>query len=346
MKRRIAKLVEPRKFEMFEEEIHPLKEYEILIRLISSGFCHSDLPEYQGVSALKRYEDGRRTMDTDLAFPRAVGHEPVGVVEDVGERVDRCKVGDIIGGPVGGAFATHLVLNAQNDAFAILPPDTQEAKHCLVEPLGCCSNIVRAASPELGDYVAVIGCGVMGLLCISGLAHSGAFEVVAIDLQDTRLDLAEKYGATVKLNPSKDDPVEFLNEITGGRGMDIVVEITGRMAGFSLACKIIRGNTRAYSVFKGATGRGKILIPSLYAKPEPMDVGYDLMLKSPIIHSTHPWYSMNVAEDLERGVACYRKGIFPLGELITHEIPFEETGRGFELLEHAEKGFLKGIAVF
>lgn len=346
MKRRVAKLVEPRKFEIVEEDIQPIKEDEVLIRLISTGFCHSDMPEYQGVSALRRDEDGSRSKETDLVFPRPIGHEPVGVVEDAGSRVDRCKVGDIIGGPIGGGFATHLVLNTLTSAFTTIPADTRDIKRCIAEPLGCCSNIVRAATPELGDYVAVIGCGVMGLLCISGLARSGAFEIVAVDLQDSRLDLAEKYGATAKLNPSKIDPEEAVNEITGGHGMDIVVEITGRMAGFSLACKIIRGNKRAYSVFRGTTGQGKILIPSLYAKPEPMDAGYDLMIKSPIIHSTHPWYSPDVAKDLERGVACYRKGIFPLDELITHEIPFEDTARGFELLENGEEGFLKGIAVF
>lgn len=346
MKRRVAKLVEPMKFEIVEEDVQPLKEYDVLIRLISSGFCHSDFPEYQGISALKRSEDGTRSKETEIEFPRPIGHEPVGVVEEVGNRVERCKVGDTIGGPIGGAFATHLTLNTLTSAFTVIPPDTQDIKRCVAEPLGCCSNIARAAAPQLGDFVAVIGCGVMGLLTISGLARSGAFEIAAFDLQDSRLELAKKYGATATINPEKLDVEEAVNEITGGHGMDIVVEITGRMAGFTLACKIVRSNKQAYSIYRGTPGQAKILIPSLYAKPEPMEAGYDLMIKSPIIHSTHPWYSPDVAEDLKRGVECYRKGIFPLNELITHEIPFEETGRGFELLETGDQGFLKGIAVF
>jgi threonine dehydrogenase-like Zn-dependent dehydrogenase len=346
MKRKIAKLVAPKKFEIFEEEIQPLEEHDVLLRLISSGFCHSEMPEYQGLSAIKRMEDGSRAMETDLVFPRTIGHEPVGIVEDIGKGVDRCKVGDIVGGPIGGAFATHIVVNSLTGAFAKIPPDTTDVKYCLVEPLGCCANIVRAANPELGNYVAVIGCGIMGLLCISGLARSGAFEIIAIDLMDSRLDLAEKFGATVKLNPSKLDVEEAVLDTTGGYGMDVVVEITGRIAGFSLACKIIRSNKAHYSVYKGAPGRGKILIPSLYAKPEIMDAGYDLMFKAPIIHSTHPWYSMNLHEDLEKGIECYRRGIFPLGELITHEFPLEEIGKGFDLMERAGDGYLKGIVAF
>ena len=312
MKKRIAKLVGPRKFEIVEEEIAPLEEHHILVRTISSGFCHSDLAEYQGIRAQKHLGDGSSIMDTDLTFPRGIGHEPVGVVEDVGKAVTRFKEGDIVGGGAGSAFATHVLLNGVTGTVAIVPPDTKEVKHCLAEPLGCCSNIVRAATPELGDYVAVIGCGMMGLLCISGIAHSGAFEVIAIDLLDSRLELAEKYGATVTLNPSKTDTGEEIKEITGGRGVDVVVEITGRMAGFTLACEIVKGNKRAFSTLKGTQGRGKILIPSLYAKPETIDAGYNLMFKSPIIHSTHPWYSMNFQEDLERGVESYRRGIFPI----------------------------------
>ena len=70
------------------------------------------------------------------------------------------------------------------------------------------------------------------------------------------------------------------------------------------------------------------------------------MFKSPEIISAHPWYSMNVAEDMEQAVWAYDKGILPLDQIITHEFQLEDIQRGFECMATSDPAFLKGCVVF
>jgi threonine dehydrogenase-like Zn-dependent dehydrogenase len=340
MKRKAALLVEPRKFDIVEEEIEPLKDNEILVRVISSGLCHTDLPAYNGVSTIAMGKDGLPYKQSPVAFPTILGHEPVGVVEEVGKNVQDFKAGDTVAGVTGGSFTSHLVLDANTSRFIKMPPEVKEPKRCLLEPITCCSVIVRAATPELGDYAGVVGCGMMGLLCLSGISKSAAFEVVALDLQDSRLELAKKFGATKTINPSKTDAEKKVKEITNGHGLDAVIEITGVIAGLNLASRILRGGD-----ISRHNGRGRILAASFYGKPDVVDAGYEWMFKGLVIHSTHPWYTMDYAEDQRRAMGAFQRGIFPIDKLITHEFPLEDIARAFEIMEKAEDGYIKGIIV-
>jgi len=342
MRRTIAKLIEPRRFEIDEEELPPLGEHEMLVRIVSSGLCHTELPTYQGRSMMKRREDGSFFKETELKYPITfLGHEPVGVVEGVGPGVTRYKCGDMVSGPERPGFSSHIIRDTRVCRLGKIPPEAPDPELCLAEPLACCSNIVRAANPELGDYVAVIGCGMMGLLCLSAVSHSPAFELIAIDLLDSRLERASELGATATVNPAAVDAEAEVRRLTGGHGVDVVIEITGRMAGLTLAGRILRGGGPVTS----AGGRGRIIMASLYEKAEPMEIGYELMFKSPTLLSTHPWYSMNYMDDLRRGVGGYMKGFFPVNRLITHTYRLEEINAAFEAMERSDEGFIKGIIV-
>jgi len=338
--RRVAQIVAPKKFEVIEEPLGSPGPDEICLRIIAVGLCHSDMPAFLGKSSIGNHEDGSFFKDTDLKYPLRVGHEPVGVVEAVGSNVREYKEGDIISGMASPTFASHVMVNPAMAKLMKLPPEVKEPKYCLAEPLMCISNIVRAGTPSFGDYIAIIGCGMMGLLTLSGIARSAAFDVIGIDLVDSRLEWAKKLGATKTINARTQDVSSLIAQITKGHGVDIAVEITGRMAGFTLACDIIRGGGDI-----GGTGRGKILIPSLYGLPEVMDAGYQLMFKSPIVHSTHPWYSMDYMDDMRRGVEGFLRGIFPLDQMITHEFSLDDIQAGFEMMEHPTEDYLKGIVV-
>jgi threonine dehydrogenase-like Zn-dependent dehydrogenase len=340
MNRRAAKLVAPRKFEMIEEPIRPLLDGEVLLRVLSCGLCHSDFPAYRGESRIARTTDDIPYMDTNLQYPFEVGHEPSGVVEDVGKAVKGLKPGDRVSGLARGVFATHAY--ADSGLLIKIPEEVKDLKYCLIEPLTCISNNLRAANPEYGDSVAVIGCGMMGLMAVAGLSRSSAREVIAVDLLDSRLEWAGKMGATKTLNPKKTDLGAETKEITGGRGVDVVIEFTGKIAALELACDIVRPAAPV-----GFEGRGKILIPSLYAGKQSFEssLGYKLMFKSPILHSTHPWYSSDYREDQRRALWGFIRGIFPLREIITHEFPLRETQKAFEIAETGLDGYVKGIVL-
>ena len=196
--------------------------------------------------------------------------------------------------------------------------------------------------PEYGDDVAVIGCGMVGLMTLAGISWSAAREVIAIDLVESRVEWAKKMGATKTINPGKAKVTAEVQEITHGHGVDVVIEITGKIPALEMAGDIVKPAS-----LLGYEGRGKILIPSLYSGRQVWEssLGYQLMFRSPILHSTHPFYSRDYKEDQRRGLWGYLKGILPLNLIVTHEFSLEDTAKGFEIAETGADHYIKGIVV-
>ena len=189
----------------------------------------------------------------------------------------------------------------------------------------------------MGDRVAVIGCGFMGLMVIAGLKSRALGDIVAIDLDEKRLEMAVQCGATKTINPKNVDVEDVSFELTHGRMYDCIVEITGSLRGLQTALSVAK-----------ISGRGKILAPSVYSKNETWteEMAYNMMYRSPIIHVVHPYYTNEYMHTLEIGVEAYVKGVFPTEELITHRIPFERVDEGFRLLDTNPPGYIKGIITF
>lgn len=337
MKRVRAILTAPRKFDFVEEEIAPLKDDEVLYRTISVGLCHSDIPAYRGTSAMGfgNHPNGYDAMIRRPVYPMGIGHEPVCVVEATGRNVAAFKEGDVVTGVLSNCIATHNV--AANAQMVKIPDIGRPREACLGEPMMCVTNIVRATAPAMGDQVAVIGCGFMGLMTIAGLRSANLGGLTAIDLDDSRLDLAREYGATATINPRETDVENEAFRMTGGRMFDEVVEITGSLKGLATALSVCR-----------LGGRGKILAPSFYAKGEVFteEMAYNMMYRSPIIHVVHPWYANEYMFTLEKAVEAYAKNVYPTERLISHRVPFERTAEGFQLLEESPSEYIKGIITF
>ena len=343
MKRRSAILTGAKQFKIIEEEIPALQPNEVLVEVAACGLCHSDMPTYLGTGAMGFTKYGHMGMN-EVSFPAIVGHETVGVVIEVGSDVKNIHVGDYVGGtPLSPGFTTHMAIP---EPMCIPIPKTiprEELKYCLSEPLMCVASIVQAANPALGDTVAVVGCGMMGLLTIAGLSHSAACKIIAVDVQGDRLEVAKKYGATHTINPAGCDLTAAVDEITNSEGADIVVEITGSLRGLKTAMKVVR-----YQPGLGSYGRrGKVLIPSLYGREETWDpdIGYELMYRAPVLLSTHPGFATDYMKTARDGVEAYSKGVLPLRDMITHEFKLDDIAKGFEMLEHPKDGYLKGIIV-
>lgn len=339
MKRRIAKLIEPRRFEFFEEELPLPGPGEVLVRTLFVGLCHSDLPAYLGVGCTNLNANGYHVMDREIPYPLGLGHEPTGVVEAVGSGVAGFKPGDVVSGMAHGAFATHFL----TEAGAMVRVDLRPGTYPLAEPLGCIANIARIACPEFGDHVAVVGCGYMGLLTVMALGGGRLGNLTAIDVQPDRLDMAKRFGADGVVNPAAEDVEDRAFNLTGGKMYDVVVEITGSLRGLDTALRVIRLADRF-----GPRGRGKILIPSLYGKEERWnpEAGYNLMLRGPVLHSAHPRYCMDLRETMMRGVDMYDRGVLRHDELISHVFSFERLSEAFETLAGGDGGYVKGVVEF
>ncbi|MFG2138230.1 S-(hydroxymethyl)mycothiol dehydrogenase [Streptomyces sp. NPDC048650] len=127
-----------------------------------------------------------------------------------------------------GAFAEKTLV-AAGQAVKVDPAARPEAAGLI----GCgvmagYGAAVHTGNVGSGDTVAVIGCGGVGNAAIAGAAHAGARRVIAVDIDDGKLDAAERFGATDTVNSRGTDPVEAVRRLTGGHGADVVIDAVGR----------------------------------------------------------------------------------------------------------------------
>jgi threonine dehydrogenase-like Zn-dependent dehydrogenase len=312
---RYAELVEPGKFVIKEEELAHGDD-ELLIRITHCGLCQYDGVYYKGIIG---------------SPPLRLGHEPVGIVEAIGHNVTGFEVGERVTGLFAylKAFATYGIARPEQ---LLKVPAHVSSEHALAEPLKCIATILRAAPPEFGDHVLVMGSGFMGLLLIAGLAGPAPASLVAVDVREERLDLAKAFGATHTLNAKESDFLEQVNQITDGHGTDVVFEITSHPEPVELAAKTLR-RTRARYVLAGWHGE-----PGTYTLR-------NWTTKGAIILTPHPSFSLDEMEDMRRGLEGVARGTFPMDRIVTHRFSLDDIQTAFETMLTGSDGYIKGVVV-
>jgi threonine dehydrogenase-like Zn-dependent dehydrogenase len=309
-----AELVGPRKVALKEEEVD-FSDNEMLVRVTHCGLCQYDGSYFKGIIG---------------SIPQRLGHEPVGIIEQVGKKVAGFKAGDRVTGLFAHlrAFATYCVADPK---LAVPVPSAIPSELALGEPLKCISTIARAASPQFGDNVLVMGAGFMGLLVIAALRASSAGLLIVADINDERLKLAGELGATHILR--SDDPgfLERVKDLTRGHGVDIAVEVVGLPAPAELAARTLRRGGRPRYVLAGWHGQ-----PGTFTLRNWTTVGAEIL-------SAHPSYSLDPMDDLRRGMAALERGIFPMDRLVTHRFPLARVQEGLEAMVGKTPGYIKGV---
>ena len=241
-------LTEYKKLELASLERPAVGPDDVLVQVRACGICGSDVHGFDGST-------GRRIP------PLVMGHETAGVVVEVGANVTRTRPGEsvtldsllscgkcelcrtgktnmcagrrILGVSCNefrqqGAFAEFVVVPQQ--AIYSIPADMPFEHAALVEPVSVALHAVARMRIDLGDSAAVVGSGMIGLLVIQALRIAGCDQVIAIDLDDDRLRLAKELGASAAINLKQVDPVAAVLEQTGGRGVDVAMEVVGAAA--------------------------------------------------------------------------------------------------------------------
>ncbi|WP_189091176.1 NAD(P)-dependent alcohol dehydrogenase [Deinococcus ruber] len=226
--------------------------FEVRVQVQRIGVCGSDV----------HYYTHGRIGGFVVEAPLVLGHEVSGTVEAVGEGVTRLKVGDRVAlepgipcrkcaycktghynlcpsmhfmatPPVDGALS-EWVIWPEDFTFAI--PDSMSLDSAaLLEPLAVGVWAARRGGVKMGDSVAVIGAGPIGCTTLQAAKAAGATTIIAVDLEDFRLDLARQLGATHTINARTEDPVQRIREITSGLtglpishgGVDVAFETAG-----------------------------------------------------------------------------------------------------------------------
>ena len=229
---------------------------DAVIRLAASCVCGSDLWDYRGINPVRR--------------PRPMGHEYVGVVEQIGDAVTTIKVGDFVVGsffasdnscaicragyqsrcvdarPVGaGGAQAELLRVPLADGTLVATPGQPDAD--LIPSLLAASDVLGtgwfgavAAEVGPGKTVAVVGDGAVGLLAVLAAKQLGAERIIAMSRHEPRQRLALEFGATDIVTERGDDGVAKVKELTDGLGAHSVVEAVGTQEAMSQAIRSTR----------------------------------------------------------------------------------------------------------
>ena len=287
----------------------------VLVRITHCGICASNVPPWQG-----------RPWFTYPMKPGALGHEAIGVIEEVGYGVDRWQPGDRVAYIGEQGYAEYESV----PAASLFPlPEIPGEELFLAEPLACAMNIYRRSSIRQADNVAVVGTGFLGILLVQLALHAGA-NVFAIARRPETLEFAERAGATPIVATDRASGVQAVADLTRGELCNVVIEATGHQEPLDLAAEITRV-------------RGRLVI-----------AGYHQDSPRPINLQLWNWRGLDVINAHERDPAVYLEGMqlaqtaiaekrLSTKGLITHEFPLERLGTGLTMAAERPQGFLKGV---
>lgn len=317
MKIKRAFLIKPGRFELQEVDI-TLQPDELLVKVETCGLCNWELNHWKGLIG---------------QCPLSLGHEWAGIVEETGKSVDKFKPGDRITALPNdlSGFSEYTTASSSN-CFKL--DRGVNIKYALGEPLKCIVTVLRSVAPEAGDNGLILGCGPMGLWCIQALSGNLLSSLIAVDIDDKKLEFAKKFGATHTINPFKVNAIEEIGKITKGLMADFVIEGTGNVSLLNDAMSYLK-----------VSGRGRLILMSSHESSS-RDVDFREAIKKSIeIKVPHPGYSMNQFEDMRRAVSYINKGIFKMDDLISHKFSLGEIQKAFETLENKPKDYIKGIVI-
>jgi S-(hydroxymethyl)mycothiol dehydrogenase len=332
---------------------------EVVVRLLASGVCHSDLHVALG--------------NAGRDFPYLLGHEGCGVVEAIGPGVNAPAVGQRVilcwRAPCGrcrfchrgdlelcadvqaaatrprsaadgallmpvlrlGTFTTHTVVTA--DQAMPVDDDLSPQAVCLI---GCgvmtgVGSALRTAAVKAGSTVAVFGCGGVGTSVIQGARLANADRILAVDVSPAKLDLARRFGATDAVDASAADAVEQIRELTGGFGVDYAFDVVGVPA--TLRQALASCDQSGTCVLVGVPPpEAEVALPMVEL------FGY----RRRVLVS---WYGNCLGtRDFPLLLRWYREGKLLLDELISDRIGLGDVAQAFEAMRQADR--LRSVIVF
>lgn len=209
----------------------------MIIRTSSVGICGSDV-----IKVRNTISDETRVIGHEIAGEVVLTDERAQISYQIGDRVlvghvhvpcmhcIFCRDGRYAmcsafknSQVVPGGFAQYVAVSADHTRHTVLPVPEEVSSDVatFVDPVACCLNAIERASCKLNDRAAVVGVGTMGALFVQLLDRMGV-EVFAIDISDFRLQKARHFGAAHTVNSSENDPVEAIQSLTSGIGVDVV----------------------------------------------------------------------------------------------------------------------------
>ena len=317
---------------------------EAVIRVTLTTICGTDLHILKGEYPVKS--------------GLVIGHEPVGVIHELGVGVTGYTIGDRVlvgaitpcgqcnyclsgdwsqcGGPIGGwkfgntidgAQAEYLLVPSAQANLAKIPDDLTDEQVVLLADIAS-TGISAAESGEvkLGDTVAVFAQGPIGLCATAGAKLRGAGFIIAVESDAARAEMAKRMGADVVVDQTKTDAVEEIRRLTNGCGVDVAIEALGTQSTFESALRVLRagGTLSSLGVYSG-----KLSVPL-----EPFAAGLG---DHKIVTTLCP----GGKERMRRLMELVRHGRLDLRPLLTHTFSLDQITEAYELFGQRRDGVIK-----
>jgi len=305
---------------------------EVLIKVKYASICGSDVHIY-------KWDEFAQSEITK--FPRIIGHESAGEIVEMGEGVEGLKVGDFVGIEThiacgkcyqcrigkkhvcknvkilgfhrDGAFAEYITIPAEN--VWKIPESIPKHWVPLMEPMGNAVDTALAGD-IVGADVLVVGTGPIGAMAVAIAKAVGAGKVIATDINDFRLNIAKKMGADYTINPEIESLRSAVMDITGGKGVDVVLEMSGNPNALENALNLL-------------TNGGWVGLLGLYGKNR-----IDFPMNSVIMRgiTLYGITGRKMFSTWVKTTALLESGKVNLEPLITHRITLDEYKEGFEAI--------------
>lgn len=322
----------------WEEKPMPsiIEATDAVVRISKTTICGTDLHIMKG--DVPAVTDGR-----------ILGHEGVGVIEEIGKAVTSFKKGDhvliscitscgkceyckrgmyshcenggwILGHLIDGTQAGYVRIPfADNSLYHIPAGSDEEALVMLSDilPTGFeCGVLNGQVKP--GDTVAIVGAGPIGLAALLTAQFYTPAEIIMIDLDDNRLEVSKKFGATQTINSGKENAVQKVKDLTGKRGADCVIEAVGMPATFELCQSLVAPGGRIANI--GVHGKSVVLhLESLWS--------HNITITTRLVDTvTTPMLLKTVQS----------KKLNP-NQLITHHFNLSDIINAYETFQHADR---------
>jgi L-iditol 2-dehydrogenase len=315
---------------------------EVLLKIATVGTCGSDVHYY--------LEGG--IGDAKVTEPITMGHEFSAWVEALGDKVNTLKVGQLVAvepaipcgkceyceqgnpnlcpnvrfcgtPPIDGVFAEYAVMPAEN--CFVLPAGFSPEQGALLEPLGIAIHTVDLAHLKVGQTIAVLGAGPIGLLTAAVAKAGGAGRIFMTEPIQTRRDFALEYCADEVYNPDESDIVAAIMEATDGRGVDVAFEAAGAAETPDQAARVTRPG-------------GKVVVIGIPSEDEMRMTASVIRRKGMTIKLVR-----RMKHTYPRAIRMVQTGLVDIDILATHSFTLDSLQEAFEIVASHSDGVLRAM---
>src|SRR6516225_2250118 len=322
---------------------------EAVIRITLTTICGTDLHILRGEYPVKP--------------GLVIGHEPVGVIEELGEGLSGYKLGDRVlvgaitpcgqcraclsaqwaqcghgegveaiggwrfGNTINGAQAEYLLVPSAQANLAKIPDELTDEQVVLLADIASTGiSAAESADLRIGDAVAVFAQGPIGLCATAGAKLKGASLIIGVESDPVRMEMAKRMGADVVLDYTQGDVVGQIQGLTGGRGVDVAIEALGTQSTFENALRVLRpgGTLSSLGVYSG-----KLSVPL-----DPFAAGLG---DHKIVTTLCP----GGKERMRRLIELVRQGRLDLTPLLTHTFSLGSITEAYRVFGGREAGVIK-----